>query len=144
MAGVINGSVRVLIADDKADIRSVVATRLRIEPAFDVVGEAVLYHRRLEHALGDPLSDGRQASEELDMGEQLLDELQDSVIQMRTLPLSTITASYPRAIRDLATAEKKKVATTLLDPSDGEAVVGSRTVKHSDSVAPAARVRSPG
>ena len=43
------------------------------------------------------------------MGEQLLDELQDSVIQMRTLPLSTITASYPRAIRDLATEEKKKV-----------------------------------
>ena len=31
---------RVLIVDDKADIRSVVATRLRIEPAFAVVGEA--------------------------------------------------------------------------------------------------------
>jgi CheY-like chemotaxis protein len=40
MAGVIIGSIRILIADDKADIRSVVATRLRIEPAFDVVGEA--------------------------------------------------------------------------------------------------------
>jgi CheY-like chemotaxis protein len=40
MAGVINGSARVLIVDDKADIRSIVATRLRIEAAFDVVGEA--------------------------------------------------------------------------------------------------------
>jgi CheY-like chemotaxis protein len=40
MAGVIIGSTRILIADDKADIRSVVATRLRIEPAFDFVGEA--------------------------------------------------------------------------------------------------------
>jgi CheY-like chemotaxis protein len=40
MAGVITGSARVLIVDDKADIRSIVATRLRIEPAFDVVGEA--------------------------------------------------------------------------------------------------------
>jgi DNA-binding NarL/FixJ family response regulator len=39
MAGV-TGSARVLIVDDKADIRSVVATRLRIEPTFDVVGEA--------------------------------------------------------------------------------------------------------
>ena len=39
MAGV-TGTARVLIVDDKADIRSVVATRLRIEPAFDVVGEA--------------------------------------------------------------------------------------------------------
>lgn len=33
-------SARVLIVDDKPDIRSIVATRLRIEPAFDVVGEA--------------------------------------------------------------------------------------------------------
>jgi CheY-like chemotaxis protein len=38
--GVISTSARVLIVDDKADIRSVVATRLQIEPEFDVVGEA--------------------------------------------------------------------------------------------------------
>jgi DNA-binding NarL/FixJ family response regulator len=40
MAGVTSTSTRVLIVDDKADIRSVVATRLQIEPEFDVVGEA--------------------------------------------------------------------------------------------------------
>jgi CheY-like chemotaxis protein len=40
MAGVTTGTARVLIVDDKADIRSIVATRLRIEAAFDVVGEA--------------------------------------------------------------------------------------------------------
>lgn len=39
MAGV-TGRTRVLIVDDKADIRGIVATRLRIEPGFDVVGEA--------------------------------------------------------------------------------------------------------
>jgi CheY-like chemotaxis protein len=39
MAGV-TSKARILIVDDKADIRSVVATRLRIEPGFDVVGEA--------------------------------------------------------------------------------------------------------
>jgi len=39
MAGV-TGSTRVLIVDDKTDIRSIVATRLRIEPGFEVVGEA--------------------------------------------------------------------------------------------------------
>src|SRR5215467_352689 len=39
MAGV-TGTARVLIVDDKAEGRSIVATRLRIEPAFDVVGEA--------------------------------------------------------------------------------------------------------
>jgi two-component system, chemotaxis family, sensor kinase CheA len=85
----------------------------KVDRMLDAVGETVLYHRRLEHALGDTLRDGRQASDELDMGEQLLDELQDSVIQMRTLPLSTITASYPRAIRDLAAAEKKEVELTV-------------------------------
>jgi two-component system chemotaxis sensor kinase CheA len=85
----------------------------KVDRMLDVVGETVLYHRRLEHALGDTLRDGRQASDELDMGEQLLDELQDSVIQMRTLPLSTIMASFPRAIRDLASQEGKEVELTI-------------------------------
>lgn len=40
MAGVTTELARVLIVDDKADIRSLVATRLRLEPGFDVVGEA--------------------------------------------------------------------------------------------------------
>jgi two-component system, chemotaxis family, sensor kinase CheA len=85
----------------------------KVDRMLDVVGETVLYHRRLEHSLGDTLRDGRQASEQLDMGEQLLDELQDSVIQMRTLPLSTITASFPRATRDLASREGKEVELTI-------------------------------
>jgi two-component system chemotaxis sensor kinase CheA len=84
----------------------------KVDRMLDVVGETVLYHRRLEHALGDG-GRGGSASEELDMGGQLLDELQDSVIQMRTLPLSTITASFPRAIRDLASQEGKEVELTI-------------------------------
>lgn len=40
MAGVSTQLARVLIVDDKADIRALLATRLRLEPAFDVVGEA--------------------------------------------------------------------------------------------------------
>ena len=40
MAGVATNTARVVIVDDKPDIRSIVATRLRIEPAFEVVGEA--------------------------------------------------------------------------------------------------------
>jgi len=47
------------------------------------------------------------------MGEHLLDELQDSVIQMRTLPLSTITASFPRAIRDPRIPGGKEVELTI-------------------------------
>lgn len=85
----------------------------KVDRMLDVVGETVLYHRRLEHTFGDAIHEGRQASDELDMGEQLLDELQDSVIQMRTLPLSTITASFPRALRDLAAAEGKEAELTI-------------------------------
>lgn len=84
----------------------------KVDRMLDAVGETVLYHRRLEHALGAAAREG-SASEELDMGEHLLDELQDSVIQMRTLPLSTITASFPRAIRDLASQEGKDVELTI-------------------------------
>jgi CheY-like chemotaxis protein len=40
MAGVTLESARVLLCDDKADIRNLVATRLRLERDFDVVGEA--------------------------------------------------------------------------------------------------------
>lgn len=40
MAGVTTEAARVLIVDDKPDIRSIVATRLRMEPALEVVGEA--------------------------------------------------------------------------------------------------------
>jgi two-component system, chemotaxis family, sensor kinase CheA len=86
---------------------SVRAPTIRIDAAkvdrmLDAVGETVLYHRRLEHSLGDTLHDGRQVSDELDMGERLLGDLRDSVVQMRTLPLSMITSPFPRAIRDLA------------------------------------------
>ena len=40
MAGVTTDAARVLIVDDKPDIRSIVATRLRLEPSLEVVGEA--------------------------------------------------------------------------------------------------------
>jgi CheY-like chemotaxis protein len=40
VAGVTTELARVLIVDDKADIRNLLATRLRLEPAFNVVGEA--------------------------------------------------------------------------------------------------------
>jgi CheY-like chemotaxis protein len=40
MAGVTTELARILIVDDKADIRNLLATRLRLEPAFEVVGEA--------------------------------------------------------------------------------------------------------
>ncbi|HSS04990.1 MAG TPA: response regulator [Solirubrobacterales bacterium] len=85
----------------------------KVDRMLDAVGETVLYHRRLEHTLEGSRQEGRQVSEELDMGERLLGDLQDSVVQMRTLPLSMITSPFPRAIRDLASEEGKEAELTV-------------------------------
>jgi two-component system chemotaxis sensor kinase CheA len=80
----------------------------KVDRMLDAVGETVLYHRRLEHALDGTVQEGRQVSDELDMGERLLADLRDSVVQMRTLPLSMITSPFPRAVRDLASQQGKE------------------------------------
>jgi len=87
----------------------------KVDRMLDAVGEAVLHRRRLEHIVGERvlIAGDDAAEEELDQGERLLDELQDAVIEMRTLPLSTVTAHFPRAVRDLASAEGKEVDLTI-------------------------------
>jgi two-component system, chemotaxis family, sensor kinase CheA len=83
----------------------------KVDRMLDAVGETVLHHRRLDHQLSERIigAGDEVAAEELDLGEHLLEELQDSVIEMRTMPLSSIIAPFPRAVRDLATAEGKDV-----------------------------------
>jgi two-component system chemotaxis sensor kinase CheA len=85
----------------------------KVDHMLDAVGETVLYHRRLEHALQGAVHEGRQVSDELDTGERLLGDLQDSVVQMRTLPLSMITRPFPRAVRDLAAEEGREAELTI-------------------------------
>jgi two-component system, chemotaxis family, sensor kinase CheA len=95
-----------------AERRSVRMSTDKVDRLFDAVGETVLHNRRLEHLLTDgtaPQRDDERLEGELGHGELLLDELQDSVIQMRTLPLSSISGAYPRAVRDLAAAHDKQV-----------------------------------
>lgn len=116
--------------------RAIRVSAEKVDRMLDAVGESVLHHRRLEHQLRDRiLVEGDDvAEEELDMSERLLDELQDSVIEMRTLPLSSITTPYPRAVRDLAAAEGKQVelvitgAETQLDRVILEGI--SETITH--------------
>lgn len=91
----------------------------KVDRILDTVGETVLHHRRLEHILdqGGSADENEATARELALGERLLGELQDSVIDMRTLPLSSITAPFPRAVRDLA-AEHGKEATLYLIGAD--------------------------
>lgn len=82
----------------------------KIDALLDLVGETVLHRQRLEHGLTSAEGGAeRQLADELDVGEQLLDELQHAAIGMRTLPLSTITAPLPRAVRDLGVETGKDV-----------------------------------
>jgi two-component system chemotaxis sensor kinase CheA len=88
--------------------RSIRASADKVDRLLDAAGETVLHHRRLEHLLGEGgggASTGERVEEELSRGEVLVGDLQDSVIQMRTLPLSSITGPMPRAVRDLAVAQ---------------------------------------
>ncbi|HEX5194842.1 MAG TPA: response regulator [Solirubrobacteraceae bacterium] len=82
----------------------------KVDRMLDAVGEAALHQRRLEHIVGQRIaaSGDENAVDELDRGERLLNELQDAVISMRTLPLDTVTAPFPRAVREIAVAEGKE------------------------------------
>jgi len=80
----------------------------KVDDLFNAVGETVLHSGRLGALLnGEP--DVDEIEEELAHGGALMEELQHSVIQMRTLPLSSITGTLPRAVRDLAATQGKRV-----------------------------------
>ena len=98
-------------AREAAERRSIRVPAEKIDTLLDLVGETVLHRRRLEHALGGEraVRARRPVSDELDLGERLLDGLKNAAIGLRTLPLSSIMAPLPRAVRDLASATGKEV-----------------------------------
>ena len=96
--------------------RSIRTSAAKVDHMLDVVGETVLHSRRLAHLFTNEASADRtdeRIAETLERGETLLDALQESVIQMRTMPLSTITGPFPRAIRDLAATRGIEVDLTI-------------------------------
>jgi two-component system chemotaxis sensor kinase CheA len=96
--------------------RMIRTSAAKVDRLLDAVGETVLESRRLEHLLtsSPPVEAADERIEEaLGRSETLLDALQESVLQMRTMPLSTITGPFPRAIRDLAAARGIDVDLTI-------------------------------
>jgi two-component system chemotaxis sensor kinase CheA len=82
----------------------------KVDRMLDAVGEAVIQRRRVEHLVGPhEVHSDERLEEEIDREQRLLDELQEAVLDMRTLPLSSITGRFPRAVRDLALNEGKEV-----------------------------------
>ena len=90
--------------------RSIRVPAEKLDRLLDLVGETVLHRRRLEHAIGDErLQEAESLSDELDVGARLLGELQETAIEMRTLPLSSITGPFPHAVRNIAAARGTEV-----------------------------------
>jgi two-component system, chemotaxis family, sensor kinase CheA len=81
----------------------------KIDHLLDVVGEVMQDRRRLAHSLGEDAQVAREVSDTLGAGDRMLDELKDTAVGMRTLPLAVIAGPLPRAVRDLARAAGKDV-----------------------------------
>ncbi|HEY6277657.1 MAG TPA: Hpt domain-containing protein, partial [Streptosporangiaceae bacterium] len=81
----------------------------KVDHLLDVVGEIVQYRGRLEHVLGDEARLNVETADLLGSGDRMLDELKDTAVGMRTLPLARIAGPLPRAVRDLGQAEGKDV-----------------------------------
>jgi two-component system chemotaxis sensor kinase CheA len=102
--------VAVDTSQDIARPRSIRVAAHKVDRMLDAVSETVLHHRRLEHMLdGAPRRSDEEIEQEVGSGERLLDELQETVLELRMVPLSSITSPLPRAVRDLAAAEGKQV-----------------------------------
>jgi len=88
----------------------------KVDRLLNSVGETVLQHRRLEHSLslrGAEAAATGAVDEEMAHGGRLLDDLQHAAIEMRMLPLASITGPFQRAARDLAHREGKDVELTI-------------------------------
>jgi two-component system, chemotaxis family, sensor kinase CheA len=83
----------------------------KVDRLIGAVHESVVQTRRLEYVLnGSEGTDGDERTDwELGRGKLLLDELQRAAIDMRTLPLESITAGYARSVRDVARSNGKEV-----------------------------------
>ena len=88
----------------------------KIDHLLDVVGEVMQQRRRLTHSLteGAPLS--QDIADVLGAGDRMLEELKDTAVGLRTLPLAVITGPFPRAVRDFARAEGKSVEFVVTGP----------------------------
>jgi two-component system, chemotaxis family, sensor kinase CheA len=93
--------------------RSVRVAPAKIDHLLDVIGEAIQDGRRLAHALGTEAELPEGLIDALGASARTLDELKDTAIHMRMLPLAAIAGPLPRAVRDMARATGKEVEFTV-------------------------------
>jgi two-component system chemotaxis sensor kinase CheA len=81
----------------------------KIDHLLDVSGEILQHRRSLAHSLGHQAQLSPDVADLLGLGDRMLDDLKDTAVAMRTLPLEVITAGMPRVVRDLARDAGKEV-----------------------------------
>ena len=81
----------------------------KIDHLLDVAGEIMQYRTRLAHSLGGRAGQSEAFAEAFGAGERMLDDLKDTAVGMRTLPLAVIAGPLPRVVRDFARAAGKEV-----------------------------------
>ncbi len=74
----------------------------KIDHLLDVVAEVVQFRHRLAHSAESGIGADSPLADDLRAGERMLDELRDTAVAMRMLPVATITGPLPRAVRDMA------------------------------------------
>jgi two-component system chemotaxis sensor kinase CheA len=92
-----------------ADVRTLRVPAGKIDHLLDVAGEIMQYRARLAYSLGGQAGQSQDVAEALGAGERLLDDLKDTAVGMRTLPLAVIAGPLPRMVRDFARAAGKEV-----------------------------------
>ncbi len=92
-----------------AEARALRVPAAKIDHLLDVAGEIMQYRNRLAHWLGGPAAQSQDVADALGAGQRMLDDLKDTAVGMRTLPLALITGRLPRVVRDLAHAAGKEV-----------------------------------
>lgn len=85
----------------------------KVDRLLSAVGETALNRRRVEHLASDSAGEDGPLRTELERGEVLVGELQDAVLELRTLPLDTIVGPLPRAVRDAALEVGREVRLEL-------------------------------
>ena len=92
-----------------ADVRTLRVPAEKIDHLLDVAGEIMQYRTRLAHSLGGQAGQAQDVAEAFGAGERMLDDLKDTAVGMRTLPLAVIAGPLPRMVRDVARAAGKEI-----------------------------------
>jgi two-component system, chemotaxis family, sensor kinase CheA len=81
----------------------------KVDHLIDVTGEIMQNRHRVEHLMGQQAQLPPDLGDQISGGGRMLDDLMETAVGMRTLPLAAITTRLPRAVRDIAQAAGKQV-----------------------------------